>query len=266
MLLYAQPLSRIVRLTLDDMIRDSDQVRLRLGEPPTSVPGRTSAIRQHVLELPAPVVADALGYHPVTTAKLAAQAGSTFSRYAPVITSGHHQAMAVSQRDSSRQTTPVAPEGNAGRAVQLTRGGSQASSPFHVCIVVLLGSGGGSGAVGSPPGRRGSRCGRRSSPRQRRQSRGCRRGVAQPVAGLAGVAAPVDQPGLRGARARLPGPAPGRHPARGPHPRRRAGHVHRDYPRRDRRPGRPSPSEGSSEQVCRAPITCGLTLTPRWRA
>jgi len=45
--------------------------------------GRTSAIRQHVLEMPAPVVADALSYHPVTTARLAAQAADIFSRYAP---------------------------------------------------------------------------------------------------------------------------------------------------------------------------------------
>jgi integrase len=138
-LLYAQPLSRIVRLTLDDVIRDGDQVLLRLGEPPSPVPapvadlllswignrdnmntatnrnspwlfpgrragqpmnpdtlallvndigipttpGRTSAIRQHVLEMPAPVVADALGYHPVTTARLAGQAAGTFGRYAP---------------------------------------------------------------------------------------------------------------------------------------------------------------------------------------
>ena len=138
-LLYAQPLSRIVRLTLDDVIRDGGQVLLRLGEPPSPVPGpvadlllswignrdnmntatnrnspwlfpgrragqpmnpdalaalvndigiptiagRASAIRQHVLEMPAPVVADALSYHPVTTAKLAAQAARTWSRYAP---------------------------------------------------------------------------------------------------------------------------------------------------------------------------------------
>jgi hypothetical protein len=141
-LLYAQPLSRVVRLTLDDVIHDGDQVLLRLGEPPSPVPrpiadlllswidnrdnmntatnrhsrwlfpgrragqpmqpdalaalvnnigiptvaGRASAIRQHVLEMPAPVVADALGYHPVTTAKLAARAGGTWSRYA----SGDH--------------------------------------------------------------------------------------------------------------------------------------------------------------------------------
>jgi hypothetical protein len=51
------------------------------GIPATA--GRTSAIRQHVLELPAPVVADALSYHPKTTARLAAQTGGTFSRYAP---------------------------------------------------------------------------------------------------------------------------------------------------------------------------------------
>ncbi|MFH8642305.1 hypothetical protein [Streptomyces goshikiensis] len=137
-LLYAQPLSRVVRLTIDDVIHDDDQVLLRLGEPPSPVPApvadlllswipnrdnmntatnrdsrwlfpgrragqpmhpdalsalvndlgipttasRVSAIREHVLDMPAPVVADALGYHQVTTAKLAAQAGGTWSRYA----------------------------------------------------------------------------------------------------------------------------------------------------------------------------------------
>jgi hypothetical protein len=138
-LLYAQPLSRIVRLTIDDVLRDGDQVLLRLGEPPSPIPtpfaqlilawidtrdnmntatnpnsrwlfpgrragqpmhprslaglvsklgvptnaGRTAAIRQHVLEMPAPVVADALSYHPVTTAKIATQIGATWNRYAP---------------------------------------------------------------------------------------------------------------------------------------------------------------------------------------
>lgn len=37
-LLYAQPLTRVVRLTLDDVIHDGDQLLLRLGEPPTPVP------------------------------------------------------------------------------------------------------------------------------------------------------------------------------------------------------------------------------------
>jgi hypothetical protein len=55
-----------------------------LGIP--TVADRASAIRQHVLEMPAPVVAKALGYHQVTTAKLAAQAGGPWSRYA----SGDH--------------------------------------------------------------------------------------------------------------------------------------------------------------------------------
>ncbi|RJQ66149.1 hypothetical protein D5S17_35565 [Pseudonocardiaceae bacterium YIM PH 21723] len=139
LLLFAQPASRIVQLTTEDVIQDQDQVLLRLGEPPLSVPepfasmlldytasrtnmrtatnpgstwlfpgrranqplhqdylaklmgqlgvptvaGRTAAIRQHVLELPAPIVADALSYHPVTTTKLATRAGTTWSRYAP---------------------------------------------------------------------------------------------------------------------------------------------------------------------------------------
>jgi hypothetical protein len=38
------------------------------------------------MEMPAPVVADALSYHPVTTAKIATQIGATRSRYAPAIT------------------------------------------------------------------------------------------------------------------------------------------------------------------------------------
>jgi hypothetical protein len=37
-LLYAQPLSRIVRLTVDDVLNDDSQVYLRLGDPPAPVP------------------------------------------------------------------------------------------------------------------------------------------------------------------------------------------------------------------------------------
>ncbi|XVS64678.1 hypothetical protein ACQPYE_01025 [Actinosynnema sp. CA-299493] len=51
-----------------------------LGVP--TVAGRTAAFRQHVSATPAPVVADALGYHQVTAAKAAAQAGTPWSRYA----------------------------------------------------------------------------------------------------------------------------------------------------------------------------------------
>ncbi|MEV4231250.1 single-stranded DNA-binding protein [Streptomyces bobili] len=137
-LLYAQPVSRIVRLTLDDVIRDGDTVLLRLGESPSPVPApvadlllehianrdnmntatnpasrwlfpgrragqpfgpdhlsallnevgipiaaaRGAAIRQQLLELPAPVVADALGYHDKTTSRLRNETGGTWSRYA----------------------------------------------------------------------------------------------------------------------------------------------------------------------------------------
>ncbi|WTX00978.1 hypothetical protein OG216_46995 (plasmid) [Streptomycetaceae bacterium NBC_01309] len=138
-LLYAQPLSRVVRLTVDDVIHDDRQVLLRLGDPPTPVPtavaelllhwianrdnmntatnrdsrwlfpgrragqpmhpdalsaqvnelgvpavaSRVAAIRQHVRELPAPVVADALGYHHKTTTRLQTDTGTSWSRYAP---------------------------------------------------------------------------------------------------------------------------------------------------------------------------------------
>jgi hypothetical protein len=53
----------------------------KLGVPTST--GRTAAIRQRVLEMPAPVVADALSYHPLTAAKIASHAGATWSRYAP---------------------------------------------------------------------------------------------------------------------------------------------------------------------------------------
>lgn len=46
------------------------------------VPTRTATIRQHLLEMPAPLVADALGYHPVTAAKIASHAGASWSHYA----------------------------------------------------------------------------------------------------------------------------------------------------------------------------------------
>jgi hypothetical protein len=53
----------------------------KLGVPTRT--SRTTAIRQHLLEMPASVVADALSHHPVTTAKIASHAGATWSRYAP---------------------------------------------------------------------------------------------------------------------------------------------------------------------------------------
>ncbi|MEJ8646368.1 hypothetical protein WKI68_44100 [Streptomyces sp. MS1.HAVA.3] len=44
MLLYAQPASRIVRLGVDDVIRDGDTVLLRLGEPASPVPDPVAAL------------------------------------------------------------------------------------------------------------------------------------------------------------------------------------------------------------------------------
>lgn len=138
-LLYAQPLTRIARLTIDDVLREDGEVQIRLGDPPSPVPepfagmlldylgqrpntmtatnpgarwlfpgrpagqpmtsdtleirlrdlgfptqrGRTSAIRQLVLQAPAPVVARMLGYHDDTTAQLAAESGGTWRHYAP---------------------------------------------------------------------------------------------------------------------------------------------------------------------------------------
>ncbi|MEU2598142.1 hypothetical protein ABZ678_25930 [Streptomyces hirsutus] len=43
---------------------------------------RGAAIRQQLLELPAPVVADALGYHDKTTSRLLRETSGTWSRYA----------------------------------------------------------------------------------------------------------------------------------------------------------------------------------------
>ncbi|MFD7616419.1 hypothetical protein [Streptomyces sp. NPDC059802] len=58
------------------------QAHLReIGVPPQR--GRTSAIRQLVLQAPAPVIAKALGYHDKTATRLVTEAGGTWSRYAP---------------------------------------------------------------------------------------------------------------------------------------------------------------------------------------
>jgi integrase len=138
MLLYAQPLSRILRLTVGDLSRDdTEQTWLRLGDPPSAVPApfdtllhqlaatrhdhvpanhdsdwlfpgrhagqpaayrriaaqlrehglplrtaRISALRQFVLAVPAPVVADALGFDHTTTTRQHVKAGGPWSQYA----------------------------------------------------------------------------------------------------------------------------------------------------------------------------------------
>jgi integrase len=133
MLLHAQPASRLVRLTADDVTRDDKgEVFIRPGDPPAPVPepfasmllrlaagspgaeasagwlfpgrwprhpanptwlleripmgipagsGRAAALRQLVLQAPAPVIAKALGYHDGTTTRILAEAGGTWNSY-----------------------------------------------------------------------------------------------------------------------------------------------------------------------------------------
>ncbi|MFC7280014.1 hypothetical protein ACFQS1_39160 [Paractinoplanes rhizophilus] len=131
LLLYAQPISRIHRLTTTDLLDEGPEMLIRFGDPPVPVPepfasllrelaaaagsaepgwlfpgkyagqslayataakrlrklgiplkeARVSALRQLVLQAPAPVVADALGFHQTSTARQVANAGGTWSRY-----------------------------------------------------------------------------------------------------------------------------------------------------------------------------------------
>ena len=55
---------------------------------------RTAALRQLVLQAPAPVVAQALGYHATTAPRHADDVGSTWSRYV----AGGHSAPACNRR------------------------------------------------------------------------------------------------------------------------------------------------------------------------
>jgi hypothetical protein len=131
LLLYAQPLTRIRRLTVSDLADDDGQMHIRFGDPPAPVPAplagllrqlprdprsswlfpgllpgqpvsyrtlleqvrslgvplreaRVSALRELVIQAPAPVVAGALGFHQTTTARQMAHAGGTWNRYPAV--------------------------------------------------------------------------------------------------------------------------------------------------------------------------------------
>ncbi|CAM01624.1 hypothetical protein ACFQ0O_10195 [Saccharopolyspora spinosporotrichia] len=50
MVLYAQPLLRVLRLTVDDIVRTDTEVLLRLGDPPTPVPAPFDAILTDYLD------------------------------------------------------------------------------------------------------------------------------------------------------------------------------------------------------------------------
>lgn len=142
LLLYAQPIPRILAITLDDITTTNHpddtrpgEVLLRLGDPATPVPApfsdlllqlhtehaaaggdrwlftglapgkplsdrglanhlralgiplrlaRVAAVRQLVLDVPAPVVAQALGFHHTTTHRQNHYAGGTWNRYIAV--------------------------------------------------------------------------------------------------------------------------------------------------------------------------------------
>jgi hypothetical protein len=78
-----------------------DHLSARLNEIGIPVAAaRGAAIRQQTLEMPAPVVADALSYHHVTATRLAVQADATWSRYA----SGDHL-----QSPAGHRSTGAAP-------------------------------------------------------------------------------------------------------------------------------------------------------------
>lgn len=137
LLLFAQPITRIVKLTIDDVLYDGPDLYLRLGNPPTPIPAplsgmllelldtranmntatnpdsrwlfpggrvgqpltpgalrqrfqtlglpttpaRSAALGQLVLQVPAPVVATALGFHHHTTEHHRVAAGGSWSRY-----------------------------------------------------------------------------------------------------------------------------------------------------------------------------------------
>jgi hypothetical protein len=136
-LLYAQPVVRLIRLTITDIITSGTEMTIRLGDPPVPVPEplaalitelaarpanmntasnpacdwlfpgtragqpitpgallhqlrahampvtrtRTATFAQLVTQAPAPVIAQALGYHPGTATAHLAAAGGTWARY-----------------------------------------------------------------------------------------------------------------------------------------------------------------------------------------
>jgi len=132
LLLYAQPVTRIMTLVVDDFVVDDEGMTLALGDPPAPVPepfaalvlrflaqrpagasrwlfpgrrpgqplsyvslsqglrdlgvplrlARVAAIRQLALQAPAPVIAEALGFHHTTTHRQTIHAGGIWNRYA----------------------------------------------------------------------------------------------------------------------------------------------------------------------------------------
>ena len=160
-----QPLTRILSLTLNNVVQEDGQVAIRLGDPPAPVPepfaslllrhmgqrlnlatatnadarwlfpgrrggqpmtpdalerrlklaripargGRRCALRQLVLQAPAPVIATMLGYSHGGTAQVAAEVGSPSRRFAPAT---------IAARDPGKEARDrlVTPGGAQGRS------------------------------------------------------------------------------------------------------------------------------------------------------
>ena len=64
------------------------QLRTRLGILGVDVTMRKAALHQLIGEIPAPVLADALGYHLTTAARLSAELAADWSGYAASRSSG----------------------------------------------------------------------------------------------------------------------------------------------------------------------------------
>jgi len=84
---FAQPPSRIVRLTVDHITNRAAPPQLRLGIDPRA--DRNTALLQLAAELPIPVVADLLGLHIGTAAKWADYANAAHTGYAAARASRH---------------------------------------------------------------------------------------------------------------------------------------------------------------------------------
>jgi hypothetical protein len=94
LLLYAQPLTRIVRLTADRVSLEDAGVWITFDQDPVAVPepfaglvrryvdARPNMQRELVLEMPPAIVARAFGYSPRVTEDHAADAGRTWVTYA----------------------------------------------------------------------------------------------------------------------------------------------------------------------------------------
>jgi hypothetical protein len=92
-LIYAQPLTRIPALLVDDVIVDGDRVWIQLGREPVELPdplaqlgirtlgGRTAAIQTLAAPLPPTILAEMLGISETSASKWHPLAGGEWNRF-----------------------------------------------------------------------------------------------------------------------------------------------------------------------------------------